>query len=63
MEGDLGENKFRLNECRGGVHGYITLEWFQPERTEKVRKIAGWIEGVYENGLKVRSSGGSAVEH
>ena len=63
LEEDLGENRFRLNECPGGVHGYIAFEWFQPERTEGMRKIAGWIEGVYENGLNLRSRGGSAVEH
>jgi len=46
MEGDLGKEKFKLNECPGGVHGYIAFEWFQPERSENMRKIAAWLEHV-----------------
>jgi len=45
MEEDLGENRFRSNECPGGIHGYIVFEWFQPERSENMRKIAAWVEG------------------
>ena len=47
MEEDLGKNKFRSNECPGGVHGYIVFEWFQPERSENMRKIATWLEGAW----------------
>jgi hypothetical protein len=58
MEEDLGESKFRLNECPGGVHGHIAFEWFQPERTESTRRIAGWIEGERE---RIERSVGAAV--
>jgi len=45
MEEDLGEDKFVLNECpgSGGIHGYISLDWYEPKRSENMRKIAGWI--------------------
>lgn len=56
---DLGESKFRSNECAGGVDGYIAFGWFRPERTESMRRIGGWTE----DGVNVRSSGGLAVEH
>ena len=46
MEEDLGKKKFKLNECPGGVHGYIAFEWFQPERSENMGKIATWLEDV-----------------
>ena len=44
MEEDLGKVKFRSNECPGGVHGYIVFEWFQPERSDTMRSVAGWLE-------------------
>lgn len=44
MAEDLGEDKFVLNECPGGVHGYISLDWYEPERSENMRKIAAWLE-------------------
>jgi len=30
MEEDLGEDEFVLNECPGGIHGYISLDWYEP---------------------------------
>lgn len=44
MEEDLGKDNFILNECPGGIHGYITFEWFEPERSENMKKIAAWLE-------------------
>lgn len=44
MEEDLGEDKFVLNECPGGIHGYISFDWFEPERSGSMRKIAAWLE-------------------
>lgn len=44
MEEDLGKDKFVLNECPGGVHGYVALNWYEPERSESMRKIAAWLD-------------------
>ncbi|KAF9648478.1 alpha/beta-hydrolase [Thelephora ganbajun] len=46
MEEDLGKDKFVLNECPGGIHGYISFVWFEPERSKNMKKIAGWLDGV-----------------
>ena len=48
MEEDLGKERFRSNECPGGIHGYIVFEWFQPERSENMGKIATWLEDIRE---------------
>ena len=46
MEEDLGRDRFGSNECPRGVHGYIAFEWYQPERTESMGKVAAWLEGA-----------------
>ena len=46
MEEDLGKDRFVLNECPGGIHGYISLDWYEPERSENMRKIATWLGGA-----------------
>ena len=46
MEEDLGKEKFISNECPGGVHGYITLDWFEPEKSENMKKVAKWLKGL-----------------
>ena len=45
-EEDLGKDKFVLNECPGGIHGYIGFDWYEPERSESMREIAAWLEGA-----------------
>jgi acetyl esterase/lipase len=44
MEEDLGKDRFVLNECPGGVHAYTALDWYEPERSESIMKIAAWLE-------------------
>ena len=44
MGEDLGKDKFVLNECPGGIHGYVLFDWYEPERSETLRKIALWLE-------------------
>ena len=46
MEEDLGKGKFVMNECPGGVHDYVMFDWYEPERSESMRKIAAWLEDV-----------------
>ena len=46
MEEDLGKDKFISNECPRGIHGYISFEWFEPERSETLKKVGAWIEGI-----------------
>lgn len=46
MEEDLGKDKFVLNECPGGIHGYVSFDWYEPERSECMRKIGAWLEEV-----------------
>ena len=38
MEEDLSKDRFVLNECPGGIRGYISLDWYEPERSRGVRK-------------------------
>ena len=44
MGEDLGKDKFVLNKCPGGVHGYVLFDWYEPERSETMGKIATWLE-------------------
>lgn len=46
MEEDLGKDRFVLHECPGGIYGYISFDWYEPERSENMRKIATWLEDV-----------------
>jgi acetyl esterase/lipase len=46
MEEDLGKDRFVLDECPGGIHGYISFDWYEPERSENMIKIAAWLEDV-----------------
>ena len=44
MGEDLGEDKFVLNECPGGVHGYVSFNWYKQERSGTMGKIVAWLE-------------------
>jgi acetyl esterase/lipase len=41
---DLGEDVVVYNEVDGAVHDYLTIEWFDPDRTNTSKKILKWLE-------------------
>ena len=44
MGEDPGEDKFVLKEYPGGVHWYVSFDWYKPERPDTMGKIAAWLE-------------------
>ena len=43
MEEDLNKDRVVLNECPGGIRGYISLDWYEPERSGGMRKTIAWL--------------------
>ncbi|KII84163.1 hypothetical protein PLICRDRAFT_32564 [Plicaturopsis crispa FD-325 SS-3] len=42
MRRDIGDD-LTYYEADDAVHDYIVFEWFEPERTETLKAIAGWV--------------------
>ncbi|KAG5639419.1 hypothetical protein H0H81_002951 [Sphagnurus paluster] len=42
MAKDLGD-ELTYYEAKDGVHDYLIFEWFEPERSETLKGIAGWV--------------------
>lgn len=41
---DMGEDRVCYVEPADAIHGFIGLEWVEPERTDVLKQIARWVE-------------------
>ena len=44
MVEDVGEAMVFYNEVDGATHDYLTIEWYDPDRTDTSKKILKWLE-------------------